>query len=48
MKPKFWSLYTETIQVGAPLIKSEFVKKGKARFLLANDTQIFLFKVYSF
>ena len=38
MKPKFWSLYTETTQVGAPLIKSEFMKKGKQRYLLANDT----------
>ncbi|CAD8211501.1 unnamed protein product [Paramecium octaurelia] len=44
MKTKFWSPYKEEVKIGELLIKSEFQKKGKFRYLGGSETMIIIYE----
>ena len=45
MKTKFWSTYKDDVKFGDILIKSEFQRKGKLRYLGGSETMLIVFEV---
>ncbi|CAD8127847.1 unnamed protein product [Paramecium sonneborni] len=44
MKNKLWSPYTNDVKIGMQLIKSEFLRKGKSRYLVGTDNLLIIFE----
>ncbi|CAD8192997.1 unnamed protein product [Paramecium octaurelia] len=44
MKTKFWNAYKEDVKIGELLIKSEFQRKGKLRYLGGSETMLMIYK----
>ncbi|CAD8174342.1 unnamed protein product [Paramecium pentaurelia] len=44
MKKQLWNPYTNDINIGVHLIKSEFLREGKSRYLVGTDNLLIIFE----